>query len=773
MKEILAKPPRRVIFLEAEDAVRGDRRAEPIGEAPNFRDYWQVVRKHQWKILACLAFSTLVSGLIVFTAKPIYVARATLMIERKAPQVVKIQQVVGETDEADESSFYESQYQVLQSRSLAAEVIRTQKLDKDTEFVNPGDSGFSIGRLLSTPLGWLQSLLPQNAPPAMPSAIAGVDSTLINNYTDMVSIEPIKRSRMVRIAISSANPALAARVANAHVDAYIQHGFKLKSQATEEARKFLEGKLGELKDRVEQSEMTLNQFRRGKGIISLDEKENIVVDRLADLNKRLTESEAERIGLEAQARLIKNRQYDSLPAVISNPLIQNLRNQVVQLEAEQAKLGEQFLPGYPRLAQIKAQLEESKTRLTQQIKNVVDGINSAYLAAAGKERELRAQMDKQKSETFALKDASVQYAILAREANTNKQLYDSVLERFREISVAGELPSSNVTIVDRAEIPRLPAKPNKRLNLMLGAFVGLFGGLGLALLKERLDNTLNTQEEAERFLWLPCLSVVPDVLTLPAGPANALSPPPVRKLVPSDAKLCLPTRNLESNDQRHLMISEVYHKLRMSILLARSDEAPKALLFTSSTAGEGKTTTATNTAITFARMGSRVLLIDADLRKPSCLRALRMADDDVGLSDYLANLVGLDQVIKSTSIANLSVVGAGALPPSPTELLGSRKMSETLAYLKQRYDYVFIDSPPVIQVSDAVVLSTIVDGFIFIVRGHMTPKPIVKEAISQLGDRQSKMLGLVLNRVDMKRGEYRHYRHYYTSGDYFSSARLV
>ncbi|MGH7872580.1 MAG: GumC family protein, partial [Candidatus Binatia bacterium] len=460
MKEVLPTSARRVVFLEQEDAAHEGHRLEPVGEAPSFRDYWQVARKHQWKILACFAFAVVTSGVIAFTTTPIYVARASLMIERKTPQVVKIQQVVGETEESDESSFYESQYQVLNSRSLAAEVIKAQKLDRDAAFLK--QSTFSIGKILAIPIAWFNSLLPQAAPISTPSSIGGVDSGLINTYTGMVSVDPVKRSRMVAVGISSPNPELAARIANAHVAAYIQYGFKLKSQANEEARKFLGSKLGELKDRVEKSEMALNQFRRGKGIISLDDKENIVVDRLADLNRRLTEAEADRIGFEAQARLIKSRQYDSLPAVIGNGLIQSLRGQIVQLETEQAKLSEQYLPGYPRMAQVKAQLDESRARLGQQIKNVVEGINSAYLAAVGKEKDLRGQMDKQKSETFALKDASVQYAILAREADTNKQLYDSVQERFREISVAGELPSSNVTIVDRAEIPRVPATPNKR-----------------------------------------------------------------------------------------------------------------------------------------------------------------------------------------------------------------------------------------------------------------------------------------------------------------------
>ena len=774
MKEVLERSRRRIVRLDEDDALHDARRFEPVGEAPSIRDYWRVLRKHQWKIAACMAAAVMVTAVIVFSMTRIYVATATLMIERKAPHVVKIQQVAEESEAAEESSFYESQYQVLKSRSLAAEVIKAHKLDADAKFLNQGGK-VSIGDLLSIPIGLVTglvtSVVSEPAPVAEPSSLGGVDSKLIDIYTDMVSVEPVKRSRLVTIAISSPDPQLSARIANAHVAAYIQYGFKLKSQANEEARKFLEAKLGELKDRVENSEMTLNQFRRDEGIISLDDKENIVVERLADLNRRLTESEAERIGLEAQARLIKNRRYDSLPAVISNPLIQSLKNQVVQLEAEQAKLGEQFLPGYPRLAQVKAQLEESKARLSQQIKNVVEGINSAYLAAAGKEKDLRGQMEKQKSATFALKDASVQYAILAREADTNKQLYDSVLERYREISVSGELPASNVTIVDRAEIPQLPVKPNKRLNLMLGAFLGLFGGLGLALLLEHLDNTLSTPEEAESLFGLPCLSVVPDVLTLPRRPANAHASL-VRRLVQGDSKLCLPSRKFAPNDRRLLMISEVYHKLRMSILLARADEPPKILLFTSSTAGEGKTITTTNTAIIFARMGSRVLVLDADLRQPSCLRALRVQSDR-GLSDYLAGLAGLDKVIVPTTIPNLSVLGAGSAPPSPTELIGSKKMADTLALLKQQYDFIFIDSPPVMPVSDAVVLSTMVDGLVFVVRGQNTPKAIVKDALAQLSHKSSKILGMVLNRIDMKSPEYRHYYHYYDSGDYFPAAKLV
>ena len=471
----------------------------------------------------------MITAIIVFSTTPIYTAKATLLIERTEPQVVNIKQVLSESAGAEESSYYESQYQVLKSRSLAAEVIKGQGLDKNPEFTSPGGDGNFIAQLVAQlwdkPVAWLNSLFLPTVPSNSGNSgdLYGVNSQLIDAYGGMLNVEPVKRSRIVTIGISAPSPVLAAKIANAHAEGYVRQGFTLRAQANEEARKFLETKLGELKDKVEKSEDSLNRFRRGKGIISLDDKENIVVDRLADLNRRLTEAEAERIGLEAQARLIKQRDYDSLPAVIGNALIQSLKAQVVQLESEHAKLAAQFLPGYPRLAQVKAQLEETRSKLAQQINSVVEGINSAYFAASGKERALKLQMDKQKSDALALKDASVEYAILARQADTNKQLYDSVLGRLKEISVTGELPASNVSILDRAEIPTRPSKPNKRLNLMLGALLGLMGGLGLALLLEHLNNTLRTPEEVERYLRLPTLVVVPDFLRLPKARQNGKS----------------------------------------------------------------------------------------------------------------------------------------------------------------------------------------------------------------------------------------------------------
>jgi capsular exopolysaccharide synthesis family protein len=312
---------------------------------------------------------------------------------------------------------------------------------------------------------------------------------------------------------------------------------------------------------------------------------------------------------------------------------------------------------------------------------------------------------------------------------------------------------------------------------MLGALLGLFGGLGLALLLEHLNNTLRNPEEVERYLGLPNLVVVPDYFSLPKGASRWKAlihrQPAHLKATPSSpnkptATIRLPSKIASIDKRRLSVITEGYRKLRTSIFLSSADGPPKAILFTSATAGEGKTMTAANTAIMFAQLGNKVLLIDADLHRPSCHKALKVPGA-TGLADYLAGQVDLDKAIKPTSVANLSVLICGSVPPSPTELIGSKKMRETLATLKERYDFLLIDSPPVMPVSDAVVLSSLADAMIFVVEGQKTPKHLVRSAIAQLGNSQAKILGIVLNRVDIRGPDYRDFNQYYNPETYHPS----
>jgi succinoglycan biosynthesis transport protein ExoP len=437
---------------------------------------------------------------------------------------------------------------------------------------------------------------------------------------------------------------------------------------------------------------------------------------------------------------------------------------MVRLEGEYAHLATQFKPGFSRLDQLKAQVEESRSRLRQEIQRVVAGIESSYLAAGSREKALRDKMGEQKAAALGLKDAAVEYAILAREVDTNRQLYDSVLQRMRETGVAAELRTSNVSVIDQAELPRIPSQPRKKKMLLLSALMGLMGGVGLALFFEYLDNTdhtLKTSEEVERYLRLPNLGVVPDFLSL-NGRRYTLrklpyTPPQIPSALPSGKKHALVLAHHPLS-----VLTEAYRMLRTAILLSRAGESPKTVLFTSGIHGEGKTVTVVNTAIIFAQMGVRVLVIDADLRRPDCHRVLGL-ENGLGLTEVLTGQMGPSEAIRPAAINGFFLLSAGSIPPNPAELVGSKKMQETVTSLQEQYDYILIDSPPVMQLSDAVLLSTMVEGVVLVVSSQETPKYVVREACSRLNYARAKILGVMLNRVNLRSGDYAYYyRPYYS-----------
>jgi succinoglycan biosynthesis transport protein ExoP len=740
-----------------------------ISESANLRDYWHVIKKHKAIIATCLFAAVVVAAVIVLMTTPIYTARTTLLIERKEPQVVDVKNVLSESSESDADDYYKTQYEILKSRSLAAQTIQEQGLEKNVVFVGSADESRilkilkQLQQLPSKAFGWINSFFREPAP-VKPGSVLGVNSKLVDAYQGMLEVEPIQRTRLVKIAFNAPDPQLSAQVANAHAEAYIRQGLKLRSQANQEAQSFLEEKLKELKKRVEESEAALNVYRREKGIISLDDKENIVVERLADLNKRLTEAEAERIGLEAQVHLIRRRDYDSLPAVIASGLISSLKTQLTTLQGEYANLSAQFKAGYPQLARVKANLEEVQLRLQHEIRKIVSGVVSAHIAARGKENELRAKMEQQKAATLELKDAAVDYAVLAREVDTNRQLYDSVLGRMKEVGVAAEVRASNIYVIDKAEPPLIPSSPRKKLIFALAAVLGLMGGLGLALLFEHLDDTLKTSEDAERYLAVPNLGLVPEVRSSNRFIDHA---PIIRRLAvrksgngnSGSAMIFYPREPEEkpvSSFHSSGVANEAYRTLRTGILLSQGKQPPKTVLFTSAVHGEGKTATVVNTAISFARMGVRVLLIDADLRRPFCHKILGMRRG-LGVAELLGGEIRPSWAIQPTHVDNLFFISSGSSALDPTEYIGSMKMREILSSLRRHYDYILIDSPPVMAVSDALLLSTMADGVVVVIGGQGTPRDTVRLACSRLHYAHAKILGTMLNRVNTNGNGYAEY----------------
>jgi len=699
---------------------------------PGFLDYWRIIKKRRWLITGVFLVVVLTAALVISIMTPIYTAETTLLIDPVDRQVVNIKQVISEPQSLEEHDYYPTQYEMLKSRSLIARVIRDQTLYGHPAFrkyTTASGSGF---------LGWSENLF------SSADAVSnGTYPKLTKIYLERIlEIKPLKNSRMVTISISTPDRELSARLANAHAAAYIDETLNIRSKANKDALRFLTARLGDLKSRLQNSEVALNNFRRQRGIVSLDEKENTIVNRLADLNKSLTEAEVERISLEAQAALIRSRQYHSLPAVINNSLIQNLKNQLSQLDAEYANLDTLYTQAHPKMIQLKAQIEETRRKLEKEVVSVVGGIESAYLGSLAKERNLRDAAERQKSVALNLKDAAVEYAVLAREVDTNRQLYDNVFHRVKEIGVSTELNASNVTVIDGAVPPIKPSKPKVWLYLLVSAFVGLTGALGLALFREYLDNTLQTPEDIERYLHLPSLAAIPDFSrlngqTLPEKIAAELLP------VPSKFR-----NQLLISQHPHSIISEAYSMLQTSILFSRAGDPPRTILFASANPGEGKTVTVLNTGIALARTGAFVLIIDADLRSSRCHKLLGL-EIEQGLTEVLTGQEDVYNVMQPTGIDFLSLLASGMTPEAPAALLGSSKMQSLLMEMRTDFAFILIDSSPIMPVTDAVRLATLVDGVILVVNSQTTPNHVVKEAYNRLSYARANILGVLLNQVDM------------------------
>jgi capsular exopolysaccharide synthesis family protein len=715
-------------------------------EGPELREYAQILWKRRWLVGLFLSGVFGAVALFTFFQTPVYTAEATLLIEPTDPQVIDIKHVFGESF-GYESSYYVTQTEMLRSRSLAAQVIEEHGLAEIPAFFE-GSAGLvaTLAGIALTPIhlveGWLA--------PAREAGEGDEESWLVDYYLGGLAIEPIPDSRLVRLYYSSADPELAARITNAHARAFIAQGLGLRARANDEARRFLEGRLDELRSRLERTEAALNDYRREKGIVSLDDKANVVVDRLADLNLRLTAAEAERIGAEADFRLAGQRSADSLPAVLESAVVRTLKENLARLEGERASLASRFKSGYPRLAQLDAQIAEARRRLVQEVKSIAAGIESTYLAAKAREDELRAQMDAQRTAALRLADAAVQYAILEHDAETARQLYGSVRQRIQETNVAAELRSSNVFVIDEAAPPLDPSSPRTGRNLAFALLLGLMGGVGFAFLAEYLDSRLRGPQDVERYLGLASLGVVPDFapaepgwprqLTANARKGRGLLAPPAAKDLEWIA------------DEPPAAVTEAYRSIRTSILLSQAGEPPRTLLFTSGSSAEGKTTTALHVALMFARLGAPVLVIDADLRRPSCHRVLGVRNGP-GLTEVLAGHEGKLRRLEVQK-TELFFLGAGSVPPNPTELLGSQRMREVLARLQKRFAYVLIDAPPLTPVSDSVVLSTLVDGVVLVVDQQRTARQTVRDARARLAYARAKVLGVVLNRSDAEEGVY-------------------
>ncbi len=727
--------------------------------------YWHVIRKRLALVIGVVFAAMVLTTIYAYMQTPLYTAQATILLKPGSPQIMDGKDASQDQDVMEDSDMYDNfqktQYEILKSRSLAAYVIRAENLEHNPAFVGPPPQPGLISSALSSVSQWLNHTNGRKAPPqpADQTVRNGVPPGLISAYLGGLRISPIVDTELVAIEYVSSDRALAAKLANAHAHGNIRLGIELRSQSNEEAENFLKERLGELKDSLEKSEVALNDYRRAKGIIpglmSLDGKETVVLDRVTELGKDLTTAQVERIGLEAQMQLINSRKYDSMPVVMGDTGVQAVQTDLNSVDADYASMGKKFKPDYPPMMQLEAKRQELQKRLDAEISRVIAGIQGSYQAASDKEKKLQAEMDKERQQALGLNDAAVEYAILQREVDTNRELYESVLERMKGIGLAAESQTSNIIIVDPAETPGAPSSPRKLSMTLRNSALALVAVIGLVFGLEYLDTTLKTPEQVERYLRVPNIGAIPSFANLRLKAKAAALPPEENGI-----KKIGYGRELLGVANPYSLVGEAYRSFRTALMLSRAGAPPKTILFTSAHSSEGKTVSATNTAAMFAQTGARVLLIDGDLRKPRCHRVLAL-ENSSGLTEVLTGTCEVQDVIRTTIVDGLSFMSAGSLPPNPTELLGSERMSQVLAMVAHQHDVVIIDSPPVMPVSDALLLATVVDGVVLVVNSLKTSKHHVKMAAAKLEYARAKIFGVLLNEIDLKHPNYGHYSHYY------------
>jgi succinoglycan biosynthesis transport protein ExoP len=734
----------------------------------SLHDLWQIVQKRRGLVLATtlavFAIVTLVSFLIV----PTYTATGQIAIERE-PNILSFEDIL--QIETFNDDYYQTQYKLLMSRALAGDTIDRQKLDQNKAFVKTAIKGGDrrMAEVMADPLS---------------------RGKLIDEFLTRLTVRPVRKTRLVQASFSDRDPRLAADVLNALFASYVEMNIRKKYQASEKATDFLARQIDAVRSEIEANEQKLQEYGQSKNIIALSSTENTVIGKLGELNKALTDAQIDRINKESYYNEIRLATPDYIPDALSNPLIQKLREDYGRLYRDYVKRSETFLPEYPQIQSLKVELDAAKKALEDETQALIKRALTDYQSAYAREQALIGAFNAQKSEAFQLNSNAIQYNSLLIQIQNEKSLLENLMKRKSETDVSSQLKdlrTSNIWIVDKAEVPLKPSSPHRGMNMVLGLMFGLFGGLGLALVLENLDTTVKDAEDVRKSSGLPMLGIVPafslngqlgeygvSSASGIGGPEQKTAPPPgawARTLGHARALLGLrePSPPPGENESLDLIVhfspksafAEYYRSIRTTLLFS-TDSKMRALAVMSPLPQEGKTVTACNMAVALAQTGKRVLIVDADLRKPRLHKVFGVKNLN-GLTKYLTGDMAVEDLLHATPIPTLFLINSGPVPPNPLELLGSEKAATLIEQLKERFDFILVDTPPILAVSDALVLGTRLEGAILVVRGGRTPKEALRLAQEKIAAHNIHNLGVVVNNVEMRDfDEYRvssYYRH--------------
>jgi len=720
-------------------------------------DYWRTVRRQKWGILG-ITFSCLIIGVLVaLKSVPIYQASVTIHASPIQPKVTTGNQYVSTSLVW---LFYETQYEIIKSRAVAARVVDELGLEAHEEArrarlkaeAAEGKELFGVSLdwrdLIPRELSWLPKEWQEEKKSVEPTA-GQLREVLISRLVRGLVAKGGEKSEIINIKYQSPEPELATEIANAVADAYVAFGLNSRLTSARKTTSWLNDQINELKKKMEESEAALEAYQKDTGMVNTGSRQQLISTKLASLTAEQIRAQTAKSEAEIrynQVRKIKKEGggYDSLVSVLNSSLVLNLNSKQSEMKRRVSEYSERYGEKHPKMIAAKSDLQQADKALKSAINKVVDSIRKEYEVASSQERKINAMISKQKREIGDVRGKGFALAKLEREVENNRQLYETFLGRFKEEDVAGDYDISNVRIIDRAIVPMAPIKPNKPRIIMISVVIGLILGIAFALLRERLDNTFKTLESLENQLGLPVLGMAPLLKKLKRGES-------------AERYVSVAPRS---------PFTESINHIRTGVLFSNIDKPPKVLLVTSATAGEGKTTLSTNLALAFSNLG-RTLLIECDLRKPR-FGGIFPSEHKHGLTNLVSGQESLkDCVHQDRENTELHVIGAGTMPPNPLEFLSSETFAKALEVLRDRYEHIVIDAPPVLPVSDAIIVSRMVDGAILAVKSESTTQQMAADALRRLRAAHIQPLGTVLTQADAARmAHYGSHYYHYDSGYY-------
>ena len=746
------------------------------------RRIWRAIWKYKWLIAVLAIIATTVVTIQVFRVKSMYQASATIEIGKENRTLVRTGQLAIETEEAD--SLYEvslimkTKIRVIESRPLLEQVVTNLKLDQNPKFleVTQDKSIWEAVKTIGNRVGMKSHEgAEMEIVPTVPvksekqGTNSAAESARLAPYVDIIasnlSADHLQDTRMLVISFKHTDPEIAAAVANNIAEVFVSRDFMIKTEKFTGASEWLSRSTRELEARVQQAEEDLVNYSRANNIYSTEGGETLTMDKLSRLHDQATRAETDRILKQSLYEEVKAGRVAQLPESFADAKTLALQEKLGALAIQAAELDVKYGPKNPNVIAIRQQIASIEKQMDTSRSTLELRLKADYERAVRDETLLKAALDRAKGEAVQQNQATIQYNILRQKVETAKALYTDFLQKHNQAKIQAADQHNNFRLIDPARVPVAPIGPRRLRSIATWLILSLVAGAGLALLLDYLDNTIKTSEDVNRYVQLPTLGVIPLISKRTSGKllnGGRGRPRAVPDNVSMTNSLVKANRLADCDDRSSL--AEAYRVLRTSVLLSVAGKPPKKILFTSGRPGEGKTTTTVNTAISLAQLGSPVLIIDCDLRKPWTHKLFNI-NPIHGLSTYLSRDADVDDFIQELSIPNLSLLPCGRIPPNPAELLSSPKMKELLETLSERYEHILIDSPPLMNVTDPVILSTLSDGVILVVNGGKSKRQVVRRARQELSNVGANILGVVLNGVELGSDEY----DYYYYGRYYSS----